>query len=68
MHTVKIEISEQAFEKVMYLLKSLPKKDVKIISKKNTNKSKNADIKMLANHSANLIEDWKDASEDEIWM
>lgn len=68
MHTVKIEISEQAFEKVMYLLKSLPKKDVKIISRKDANKGRHADIQAFANHSANLVEDWKDASEDEIWM
>lgn len=68
MHTVKIEISDQAFEKVMYLLKSLPKQDVKVISKKNLHNENSSDIRAFANHSASLVEDWQDASEDAIWI
>lgn len=67
MHTVKIEISQQAFDKVMYLLKSLPKSDVKIVGEQSSGMKSQADITAFANHSASLVEDWKDSGEDEIW-
>lgn len=68
MHTVKLEISEQAFEKVMYLLKSLPKRDVRIIKNDNRYSTFDAlETKAYSNHSANLVEEWKDPAEDEIW-
>lgn len=67
MHTVKLEISEQAFEKVMYLLKSLPKNDVKIVGGQGIDMENQTDIKAFGEHTANLIEDWRDAAEDKIW-
>lgn len=68
MHTIKIEVSNQAFEKVMYLLKALPKQDVKVISKQNISDEEVADIEAFSSHSANLVEDWQDANEDKIWI
>lgn len=39
----------------------------KTTSKSNTINNENAEIKAFSNHSANLIDEWKDDSEDEVW-
>lgn len=68
MRTIKIEISDHAFEKVMYLLKNLPKQDVKVISHQGKNNDQLSETNAFASHSASLVEDWKDDGEDEIWI
>lgn len=73
MHTIKLHIEDKVFDKVIYFLQNLPKNEVSIVEK-NTNDSSIQDInndnletKAFSNHSANLIEEWKDSSEDDIW-
>lgn len=64
MHSLRLNIED----KVIYFLKNLPKDDVEIIEEISFDKSKNdADIVMFSNHSANIINEWKDDLEDEIW-
>lgn len=73
MHTIKLHIEDKVFDKVIYFLQNLPKNEVSIVEE-NTNDSSIQDInndnietKAFSNHSANLIEEWKDSSEDDIW-
>jgi hypothetical protein len=71
MHSIRLEIEDSVFDKVIYFLQNLPKDEVKIVeelkSKDYESRKSNSDIKAYANHSANLIEDWKECEEDEIW-
>ena len=71
MHSIRLEIEDSVFEKVIYFLQNLPKNEVKIVEEINNKGHKSteseSDIKAYSNHSANLIEDWKEAEEDEIW-
>ena len=73
MHTIKLHIEDKVFDKVIYFLQNLPKNEVSIIEEKveeSTIKTINEDhleIKTFSNHSANLIEEWKDSNEDKIW-
>ena len=73
MHTIKLHIEDKVFDKVIYFLQNLPKNEVSIVEE-NTNESSIQDInndnletKAFSNHSANLIEEWKDSSEDDVW-
>jgi hypothetical protein len=73
MHTIKLHIEDKVFDKVIFFLQNLPKNEVSIIesnrheSALTTNSEDNLEIKAFSNHSANLIEEWKDSSEDNIW-
>ena len=71
MHTLKINIQDNVFDKVIYFLQNLPKNEVEIISdtKEHADKHKNdiSDTKAFSNHSANHIDEWKDSDEDSIW-
>jgi len=71
MHSIRLEIEDSVFEKVIYFLKNLPEDEVKIVEEIKNQNSKSSeiesDIKAFSNHSANLIEDWKEHAEDEIW-
>ena len=73
MHTIKLHIEDKVFDKVIYFLKNLPKNEVQI-EEDNIKEYSLAElyedkieIKSFSNHSANLIEEWKDSSEDDIW-
>jgi hypothetical protein len=71
MHSIRLEIDDSVFEKVIYFLKNLPKDEVKIVEEIKNKNSKSSEtesgIRAFSNHSANLIEDWKEPEEDEIW-
>ncbi len=67
MHSIKLEIEDSVFDKVIYFLQNLPKNEVKIVENIKNSDPKEMDIKAYSEHSANLIEDWKDSSEDEVW-
>ena len=73
MHTIKLNVEDSVFNKIIYFLKNLPKDEVSIIEDKIIDKSQvemieeSSEVKLFSNHSANLIEDWKDVSEDDIW-
>ena len=70
MHTIKLEVQDSIYDHIMFLLKNLNTKDLKIIEEniQNTNSNQDtAQTEAFSNHSANLIEEWKDENEDEIW-
>ncbi len=73
MHTVKLHIEDRVFDKVIYFLKNLPKNEVLIEEDSIKEYSitelyeDKIETKAFSNHSANLIEEWKDSSEDDIW-
>jgi len=71
MHTVKLQIEDSVFDKVIYFLKNLPQNEVHIIDEDKTTlleiEDEKSDINAYANHSANTIDEWKEDSEDTIW-
>ena len=70
MHTVKLKISDDIYNHIMFFLKSLDNDKIKILEEKKqktVSKDDNEDTKLFSNHSANLIEDWQDLEEDNIW-
>ena len=70
MHTVKLKINDDIYNHIMFFLKSLDNNKIKILEKnkqKTVSKDDNEDTKLFSNHSANLIEDWQDLEEDNIW-
>ena len=71
MHSVKLEIKDNVFDKVIYFLKNLPKNEVTIVEDiqihTNNDKDAKSDLNAYSNHSANTIDEWKEISEDAIW-
>jgi hypothetical protein len=70
MHTVKLKINDDIYNHIMFFLKSLDNDKIKILEEKKqktVSKYDNEDTKLFSNHSANLIEDWQDLEEDNIW-
>jgi len=71
MHTIKLQVQDSIYSHIMFFLQSLNTKELKIIEDTKITQSESikssSDIIAFSNHSANLIEDWKDTSEDEIW-
>ena len=71
MHTIKLQVEDSIYSHIMFFLQSLNTKELKIIEDTKIAQSEiiksSSDITTFTNHSANLIEDWKDTSEDEIW-
>ncbi len=71
MHTIKLEVEDSIYSHIMFLLKNINSKELKIVEEieNSTNHiiADELDTKIFSNHSANLIEEWKDIQEDEIW-
>jgi hypothetical protein len=68
MHTVKLNIQDSVFDKVIYFLQNLPKNEVEIIEDtKVPNKETQENTQAFSNHSASLINEWKDEGEDAVW-
>jgi len=70
MHTIKLQVHDSIYSHIMFLLKSLNTKELQIIEDKTIPSDHTDEIHDLcsfSNHSANLIDDWKDVREDEIW-
>jgi len=66
MHTIKLQIQDSIYEHIMFFLKNLNTKELKIIED-SVSKSKEDDVVDYSNHTASTIEDWYDENEDEIW-
>lgn len=69
MHTVKLQIKDSIYDHIMFLLKNLNSKELKIIEDKKINEHEyqDSDIYAFSNHAANTVEEWHDTSEDKIW-
>jgi len=71
MHTIKLEIKDSIYDHIMFLLKNLNSKELKIIEDKKMNdygsQDNDRDIYAFSNHAANTIEEWHNTDEDEIW-
>ncbi|MEA2049088.1 MAG: hypothetical protein U9O64_11665 [Campylobacterota bacterium] len=72
MHSIKLEIKDNVFDKVIYFLQNLPKNEVTIIEDieilPNNDEDEKSNLNAYSNHSANTINDWKEHSEDNIWI
>lgn len=71
MHSIKLNIQDSIFDKVIFFLNNLPKNEVVIVENKIINQSvldlDYFEVKSFSNHTANIIEEWKDTTEDEVW-
>jgi len=69
MHTIKIEINDNIYDHIMFILKNLNSKELRIVEDKQISKSqeRDQDIYAFSNHAANTIENWHDENEDEVW-
>jgi len=71
MHSIQLNIEDSVFEKVIYFLQNLPKNEVQIVEDRIIQNSNfldsQSELKAFSNHTASLIEEWQDSSEDEIW-
>ena len=70
MHTIKLKVHDDIYNHIMFFLKSLDNNKIKILEEKKqkiVSKDEKEDTKLFSNHSANLIEDWQDLEEDNIW-
>lgn len=68
MHTIKLNIQDNVFDKVIYFLQNLPKNEVEIVEEQVVlSDTFSNDIELFTDHSANLVEEWKDSSEDAVW-
>ena len=67
MHTLKLNIKDNVFDKVVYFLNNLPKDDVIIVEDKIIFDKDISETQAFSNHTVNLIDEWKDDSEDDVW-
>ncbi len=75
MHTLKLNIQDSVFDKVIYFLQNLPKHEVSIIEDKiadqsitsSNNKDSDIELQAFSNHTASLIQEWQDETEDDVW-
>ncbi len=62
MYTIELQVQDSIYDHIIFLLKSLNTKELKIIED-----SVHDEVRAFSNHSANIIEEWQDDSEDDIW-
>ena len=71
MHTIKLQVQDNIYNHIMFFLQNLNTKELKIIEDRQASQDEirisSSDIHAFSNHSANLVEGWEDAVEDEIW-
>jgi len=70
MSTIKLEINDSKLEIVLNIIQNL-KDDLinryEVIHDKQSNMPESGETKAFSEHSAGLIEEWRDSSEDDIW-
>lgn len=73
MHSIKLNVQDSIYSHVMFFLNNLNTKELEIVEDKSISYIKkidnheNSEIDAFSNHSANLIDEWKDESEDAVW-
>jgi len=66
-HTIKLQVQDTIYSHIMFFLKNLNSKELQIIEDKEIRDEESREVKAFSNHSANLVDEWKDDSEDAIW-
>ncbi|DAB30014.1 MAG TPA: hypothetical protein CFH84_06420, partial [Sulfurimonas sp. UBA12504] len=67
MHTIKLQVQDTIYSHIMFFFKSLNSKELRIIEDKEIKKDEETkELQALSNHSANLIDEWKDDCSMEI--
>jgi len=73
MHSIKLNVQDSIYNHIMFFLNSLNTKELEIVEDKNIDcvskidPHENLEIDAFSNHSANLIDEWKDEGEDSVW-
>jgi len=69
MHTIKLYVKDSIYDYIMLLLKRINTKDLQIIedNTKGNLSEEQKETQAFSNHSASLIEEWKDNSKDDVW-
>ena len=76
MQTIQFKVDNNYIETILSLLKSLNSlnlnviQDLSIIDNQRYQNIENEqeELKSFSNHTANLIEEWKDEDEDKLWI
>ena len=65
MHTIKLQVQDSIYSHIMFFLKNLSSKELSILEDKEIQEDEETkELKALSNHSANLIDKWRDEDED----
>ncbi|MDY0122155.1 MAG: hypothetical protein RBR54_09450 [Sulfurimonas sp.] len=67
MHTIKLQVNESIYSHIMFFLKNLNSKELQILEDVQDCQQDTQELKAFTDHSAHLVDDWKDESEDAIW-
>lgn len=68
MHTIKLQVQDTIYAHIMFFLKNLNSKELQIIEDKKVQKNEESkELQAFSNHSANLVDEWRDDSEDAVW-
>ena len=73
MQTIQFKVENNYIEIVLNFLNTLNSlkldviKDISIINSDKQNIEEFKELNAFSNHSANLIEEWKDSDEDSVW-
>ena len=71
MHTIKLQVQDSIYDHIIFLLKNLNTKELKIVEDSILDKKppiqQNNEIRIFSNHTANIIEEWQDDAEDDVW-
>ena len=68
MHTIKLQVQDSIYSHIMFFLKNLNSKELSILEDKEIKEDEESkELQALSNHSANLVDEWKDENEDAVW-
>jgi len=73
MHSIKLNVQDSIYSHIMFFLNNLNTKELEIVEDKNIDciskieLHEKSEINAFSNHSANLVDEWKDDDEDVVW-
>ena len=71
MHTIKLQVHDNIYEHIIFLLKNLNTKELKIVEDsvlgRRELQQENDGLRAFSDHSANIIKEWQDDNEDNVW-
>ncbi len=70
MRSIKLQVKDSIYQHIMFLLKNINSEELQILEDKTIKKKypDQEEIKAFSNHTINLIEEWKDNIENDIWI